>query len=403
MAHGCQAGLHQEACEEVYRDRILRGSEAYSTKKLGAIGADLGAIASFFEQPWSRLASELTEPAQSWLLNEAAFSLRALGRLTEALKPMRSSMDMDVKQQVWKAAAAGTNNLSELELTLGELSAAVRYAEQSVAFADRSGDDPSKIGTLTTLANALQQAGRRVDALARFREAEKLQAENQPEYPPLYSLQGFQYCDLLLAEPERFAWLCSLRLGTKNLKLETVVNACREVEQRVAQTIKIAEENRWLLDIALDHLTLGRAALYRAILEQLKTQSSKLETERARAHLAAVVDGLRRAGVQDYTVCGLLSRAWLRFLESDSSTGSTSSPQAGSGQALDGARADLDKAWQIAERGPMRLLMADIHLHRARLFRDKESLAKAAELIRKCGYWRRKEELADAEEAAKRW
>lgn len=201
MAHGCQAGLHQEACEEVYRDRILRGSEAYSTKKLGAIGADLGAIASFFEQPWSRLTSELTEPAQSWLLNEAAFSLRALGRLTEALKPMRSSMDMDVKQQVWKAAAVGTNNLSELELTLGELSAAVRYAEQSVAFADRSGDDPSKIGTLTTLANALQQAGRRVDALARFREAEKLQAENQPEYPPLYSLQGFQYCDLLLAEP----------------------------------------------------------------------------------------------------------------------------------------------------------------------------------------------------------
>ena len=37
------------------------------------------------------------------------------------------------------------------------------------------------------------------------------------------------------------------------------------------------------------------------------------------------------------------------------------------GEAL-GAQADLDEAWDIAERGPMRLHLADIHLHRARLF-----------------------------------
>jgi len=133
----------------------------------------------------------------------------------------------------------------------------------------------------------------------------------------------------------------------------------------------------------------------------LINRQSKIE--QAREQLTAAVDALRRAGQQDYIPHGLLSRAWLRFLEGDPSTGSTSSPQAGSGQALDRVRADLDEAWEIAERGPMRLHMADIHLHRARLFRDKESLARAAELIRQCGYWRRKEELADAEEAAKQW
>ena len=69
-----------------------RGDEAtYSTKKLGALGSDLGAIASFFDSPWSRLSSNLSEPGQAWLLNEAAFSLRALGRLTEAREPMRVS------------------------------------------------------------------------------------------------------------------------------------------------------------------------------------------------------------------------------------------------------------------------------------------------------------------------
>jgi hypothetical protein len=31
-------------------------------------------------------------------------------------------------------------------------------------------------------------------------------------------------------------------------------------------------------------------------------------------------------------------------------------------------RSDLDEAWEIAERGPMPLFLADIHLHRARLF-----------------------------------
>jgi hypothetical protein len=79
----------------------------------------------------------------------------------------------------------------------------------------------------------------------------------------------------------------------------------------------------------------------------------------------------------------------------------------------------LDEAWEIAERGPMRLHMADIHLHRARLFHavkpypwagdgkdkrgPKDDLAATRALIEKCGYWRRKEELEDAEEAAKTW
>jgi hypothetical protein len=51
----------------------------------------------------------------------------------------------------------------------------------------------------------------------------------------------------------------------------------------------------------------------------------------------------------------------------------------------------------------MKLFMADVHLHRVRLFRDREALAKAAKLIDECGYHRRDAELADAEEAARGW
>ncbi len=151
------------------------------------------------------------KPDQAWLLNQAAFRLRALGRLTEALEPMRAGLDMRVNQEDWENAGASASNLSELELTLGEVGGAVRDAEQSVSHADHSGDAFQRMGKRTRLADALHQAGRRAEAEARFREAEEMQAERQPDYPLLYSWQGFAYCDLLSTEAERAAWrvVCS--------------------------------------------------------------------------------------------------------------------------------------------------------------------------------------------------
>jgi tetratricopeptide (TPR) repeat protein len=422
VAHGCQAGMQEEACRKVYYDRIQRGREAYSTNKLGAIGADLGAVACFFEQPWSRLSPSLTEAAQTWLLNEAAFSLRALGRLTEALEPMRVSGEMDVRVDEWTGSAISYSNLSELELTLGEVAEAVGDAEKAATYADRSGDAFWKMAARAKVADALGQAGRRAEAEARYREAEQMQVERQPEFPLLYSLQGFQYCDLLLAVSERAAWAATLEgadlsslfshdelspsearqvppreSGDKSPHSK----ALRVISQRGAHTLKIAENNNLsLLNIALDHLTLGRAALSEAILENSEIPNPKSEIDPA-------VDGLRRAGAQHHLPRGLLTRAWLRFLEGKH-TGSES------------AQTDLDEAWEIAERGPMRLHMADIHLYRARLFHavtpypwatdadghvrgPQDDLAAARKLIESCGYWRRKEELEDAEAAAVNW
>ena len=379
VAHGCKAGLQQEACDHVYFERIHRRGEAYGIKKLGAFGAELGAVACFFEQPWTLVSPSLTEADQAWLLNEAAFRLRALGRLNEALEPMRLNLTMRVEAGEWQHAPSSAGNLSELELTLGEVAGAVGDAEQSVTYADRSGDPFQRMSKRATLADALYQAGRRDEAEARFREAEGMQAKSQPEYPLLYSLQGFRYCDLLLAGPERGA-AREREKGEGKREKEVLVAVCRAVEQRAAQTLKWVTTQNWLLDIALDYLTLGRAALYRAILERSEVRNAKSEIEHA-------VAGLRRAGTTHHLPRGLLTRAWLRFLEGNT----------------DGARADLDEAWQIAERGSMRLHMADIHLHRARLFREKEALRQARVMIERCGYWRRKEELEDAEEAAKTW
>jgi hypothetical protein len=111
------------------------------------------------------------------------------------------------------------------------------------------------------------------------------------------------------------------------------------------------------------------------------------------------MDGLSRAGQTHFAPRGFLAQAWLHALARNS-RGSIS------------AREDLDNAWEIAERGPMRLFLADIHLHRARLFGKRKGervrkkypwesprtdLVEARRLIEKHRYGRRNDELADAE------
>jgi tetratricopeptide (TPR) repeat protein len=387
VAHGCHAGLHQRAFDEVYFSRIARQHEFYSTKKLGAYGADLGAVACFFNEPFKEIDRRLGEPwIQAGLLNQAATRLRSLGRLTEAIEPMRISAEMNVKAEAWGGAAIAYSNLSELELTLGEVAGAVRDAEQAVTYADRRDDAFQRMTKRVRMADALHHAGQRTESRTRFRQAEEMLGQDGQL---LSGMAGFQYCNLLLTEAERIAWQMTLQLETRNSDLETAAVSCRAISKRAAQALKIAERSNWLRDIALDHLTLGRAALYEAILEGSFLDSCKLSLQRA-------VNGFRHAGTQDYLPSGLVTRACLRSLERDQ----------------EGARVDLDDAWEISERGPMRLFMADIHLYRARLFHSvkpypwtspQEDLAAARKLIEQCGYWRRKEELEDAEEAAKNW
>ncbi len=406
ITHGCAAGLWQEACEEVYHARICRRDEAYVVKKLGAFGADLSAAACFFEHPWRQVSSHLTPEYQAWLINEAGFDLRALGRLGEAREPMRAALEMLVAQENWVRAATAAGNLSELELTMGEISAAVRLGETCVAHADRSSDAAQRMGNRTTHADALHQAGRR-EAAALFAQAEAMQAQGQPHYPRLYSAPGFRYCDLLLSDAERAMWRCVDGIfngAPRNLltddapksrdptevripNLDAFLAQCSEVMKRGRELSKWRVHTDLLLEIGLDHLTLARAELYAATLLWAPSPSNNVDK---------AVEVIRHSGSQHYLPLPLLTRSLQRAVSGD----------------VAGARDDLDEAHEIAERGPMRLHLADIHLHRARLFgllnrrplkypwiSPQHDLAEARKLIEKCGYNRRLPELEDAEAA----
>ena len=158
------------------------------------------------------------------------------------------------------------------------------------------------------------------------------------------------------------------------------------------------QTNLYRLDRALGLLILGQVLL----LESTYGSSSRPSNLPPDWDLA--IDVLRQTGQQHHLANGLLVRATAHRLFGD----------------FEKARRDLDEVWQIADRGSMRLFMADIHLSRARLFHSvtpypwdkdeqgksrgpKDDLAAARELIVQCGYHRRDEELADAKEAAKNW
>ncbi|HEV7237958.1 MAG TPA: SEFIR domain-containing protein [Thermoanaerobaculia bacterium] len=379
VVHGCQAGRAAETCEHLYRDRILRGASGpyafYSTKMLGLMGADLAAVRCFFRVPWKQLIHDLPVQVKSWLLSAAAFRLRALGRLDEAREPMLAGLDANVALKDWKNAAISAGDLSDLDLTMGNVASAVRRGELSVQHANRSEDGSEITVRCATHAGALHQAGRSAEAAERFHEAESLQSERTP-YRLLYSVAGFHFGDLLLAEIERMTWRRCL--GSDDQPFDAQILS--DVEHRATTALTIAMGGKWVFNTALDNLTLGRVALFRAIL-------ANTALDRAHSRVEAAVNGLRQAGQSDHLPRALLARAWLRALQNDSAA----------------ARADLDEAQQIAERGPMRLHLADTHLHRARLFfrenRDeaREELKKARALIERCGYHRRDEELRDAE------
>lgn len=347
VIHGCRAGLHQETLDEVFQGRIGRGNEAFSTKKLGAFNSDLAVLAGFFDRPWSTPVPGLREADQAFVLGEAGFLLRGVGRLTEAAAPLEASLNAAVSGCNWKNATIAASNLSELCLTLGNIARAVEFAERSVELADRSGDVWQRSFRRTTVAAALHHAGRLPEAEALFSEAEDIEGSR------LYSLRGFQYCNLLLDQGKP-----------------------AEVLDRATAALAIAERNGWLLDQGLDHLSLGRAHLIQNDLIKAATQ------------LNQAVNWFRRAGVQDHVPRGLLARATLRRLQPD----------------FDAARTDLDEAYEIATRSGMRLYEADCYLEYARLalaqnLRDqaRTHFTTAKDMVAEMGYHRRDPEVAELE------
>jgi hypothetical protein len=116
-------------------------------------------------------------------------------------------------------------------------------AQQSVEHADRGGDEDLQSITRTTHADALHAVGRREAAERRFADAEQRQQKMHPKHPMLYPVWDYRYCELLLSKGEPAA-----------------------ARDRATRTLKWAKAQKFLLDIALDKLTVARAGFASALI-----------------------------------------------------------------------------------------------------------------------------------------
>ncbi len=359
VAHGCQAGRHQEALDKVYLDRIMRGNSAFALKEFGAYGAALTALSGFFQVPWAQPIHGLADKWQAELLAWSGFILWGLGRSREASLLICRAMNCYQALDDWIEAAKAAVNLSQLYLALGELKNAIDYARQSVDLADCSGDNFWKESSRINLANALFQRGNLFDASSLFQEAETIQKvssqkERQPDQPYLYSVWGFPFCDLLLSQGQY-----------------------REVQKRVSQSLKT---KRTLIIVALDKVSLGRALM-------LRTQEERSgDFTQAQDYLNEAVEGLRKGSRQDYLPLGLLARAALYRVRSEFSK----------------AWYDMEEVQEIAERNSMNLYLADYHLEACHLclaegnkVDARQHLSEARTRIDNMGYHRRDIELEE--------
>jgi tetratricopeptide (TPR) repeat protein len=404
VAHGCQAGLHQQTMDEVFWKRIRQGREHYSTQKLGAYGADQEALSGFFTKLWSDPVPGISDHWKGVVLIWAGELLRTTGRLREAKEPMRKGLEMAVLLGEWSDAAGRAEIYSDLLLRLGEIGGAVEVGQLSVEFADLLDIDKRQRELCrTTLANALQNCGYPEEAELMFAEAAKLRLTRLCEDPSLYSVGDFRRCDFLLNRGEFSA-----------------------VKQIAAKSIYFSEQNGWHVGIALDHVALGRAFLLEAR-DQASTAISEASDSISQSakHLEKAVEKFREAETRHELPLGLLARAELYRFNGE----------------YEKAWSDVTEAREISENGGMQLFLADVHLEATRLFhavdqrasqssgpgaleeffsatladsekgsskkskdfpvsaksKAKEHLVVAKEIIKQCGYGRRVPEVAELE------
>jgi tetratricopeptide (TPR) repeat protein len=392
--HGCHANRHREALENIYRGRICRWDGGkllhYAGRVLGAYASNLAAISRFFETPYIAVVQTLRKVDRDWVLAEAAFSLRAQGRFSEAVTLQRISLQNTVAANSWNSAAFRACNLSEMYLALGDVALAIDAAEKSVEYARRAESKARLQLNLTTLAESLVAAGNLESAKLLYTNAEAmLQTLFQPG-SLLYSVQGYAYSDLLITKGE-FAQVWNR--GQKNLDINF------DFESR--------------LNKALTRLALGRSGHGMEISGTPQHSALPPGFSNIQEIIGQAVDYLQLTGRVDHIPRGFLARAAFRR-----SVGN-----------WDGAARDLDEVEEIAETGPMKLHLCDMALERVRLAvaeieafaplnglvddsppkpvapdtaeaallkeEAAKQLATAADHIKICGYHRRDEELAE--------
>jgi tetratricopeptide (TPR) repeat protein len=303
------------------------------------------------------------------VLNEVGSAYRILGRPYQAIDLINRSFEIYLSKYNYRInAARSARNLSKTYMQIGRLEEAIKLAEKAINLTDKSTELlMDRYISHANLGRALHLFGKLDDARRNFEESQKLKAEigrshsEQSLWGDRFTLQETHYCDLLAEENNTEIALALL--------------------DSIPQTTK---DVLGVLDYALYHYSRGKVSL-------IQSQKQGAQNYRvAREHLDEAIENLKRAMRQDELGFAYLARSLLHRLRGN----------------LSMARSDLNAAQEIAERGSIKILLADCYLEACHLQLARfepggatRDLDKAKTLVEEMGYDRRKKEIMELDEA----
>lgn len=399
VTHACLGGKYQHALDELYRDRILRHDQFYSTRVLGAFGAELAALSSFFTRPWVELAGTLPDADALFLMECVGVRLRGLSRLDEANEVMRAIVERYERLGNHLQTARNFARLNNVNVFLGQLHDALTFARKSLNHAElnlyeREEDvRPIDIEEVVIGYNALIDAKLQLGHEDLHRVVEKawsvrrtLPDEQQLRIRLWYTLD---------------VWTDA---GDFDRVIDVATTAIGWATSR-KDTGQFYQGQGGLLDFALDTLALGRARFCVAVLSD--------DADRIRDAAAVIDDAvalLRESGQEQELPRGLILRAEIFIaLATDSSNDQVRA------QVLEQAKELLNEARAVSERGKMALHLVDCDILEVRLCLALNRLSRVRwllnerteppcvkQLLRETGYGRRRKLVDDFERALER-
>lgn len=365
VTHGCAAGRQSETFKEVFLPRVAGDDTGAHIHKLRTYGQSVAALATFFKHPWSQIEPTLTLSDQALGINMASVCLQTVGRVIDALEPMRLSVQQFARLGDWKSAAITTQNIARLLTCLGQLKGEQAHAESlswaveagalGVDYAERSGDSDQRVANIAAHADAVLQTG-----------------------------------DLATAE-EILSHLDNFTAVVQGEDVFIARNRLAEIFGFYRAILDMASASEVIEDLRPLAFT---AARIQALLQTSGSASGSPPVVDL-SHLSDGIAALRSANDEVALTGGLLDAAEALYAL---------------GRFAD-IEAPLHEAEVMADRGPMPLSACDGALLRARMALatgDAERFGahrnRAAELIARCGYGRRIPDLAvlDLEGAASR-
>lgn len=352
IPHGVAAGRAREMVQ-IYKDRVIQDLTFFSMKMLGAAEADLAAVTSFFETPWTKVRDDVPLVDAAFLLGEAGYRLMATGRQTEALDVMCTAYDAYTKVGIQgiRGAQASADNMASLLIGLGRLDSAESWARLSLKLGDSMASHglfAGLKGPRLYLAMIAFERGNLDLAREWFDDAKEKQAKEDHRFHGLYGSAEFEYGDLLI------------RLGDS-----------REALRAANYSIKICKAENWRLDLAFAHLARASA------LEGTKEPGAAIE------EYAKAIDLFRVAGSPPALSLALVRRASFQ-----------------ASQEISVSLDDLEEATDIILRGQFLLYEVELQLLRAKVLSNTtdraNALKRAHEIVEATGARRYIEALRQA-------